>query len=105
MTVIKRDKKDSTADLVTAIEKLIPLLKNQDEDEAIEDLQAAVKSLHGAQPGTAPHKAAVAKIIDAFEGDHELSAYTIQGKSTEWSEAAELSIASNRVLSLAMRMR
>jgi len=105
MTVIKRDKKDSTADLVTALDKLIPLLANQDEEEAVGCLKDAMTALRKAQPGTADHKSAIATIIDAFEGDHELNAYTIQAKSGEWSAAEELSIASNRVLSLAMRMR
>ena len=105
MTVIKRDKKDSTADLVTALDKLIPLLENQDEEDAVEALKGAMSALRKAQPGNADHKSAVDVVIDAFEGDHELSAYTLRAKSGEWSEAEELSIASNRVLSLALRMR
>jgi len=105
MTVIKRDKKDSSSDLVTALDKLIPLLSNQGEEDAVACLKDAMELLRKSQPGHADHKKAVAEIIDAFEGDHELNAYTLHAKSGEWSEAEELSIASNRVLSLALRMR
>ena len=105
MTVIKRDRKESSADLVVAIEKLIPMLEDQDEDDAVKDLREAGNQLRSAAPGSGDHKAAVSRIIDAFEGDHELIAYTYQRpNSTDWSEAEELSIASSRVLNLARRM-
>ena len=49
-------------------------------------------------------KAAIEAIIDAFEGDHELIAYTHQRDSREWTEVEELSQASSRVITLARRM-
>jgi len=105
MTVIKRDRKESSADLVVAIEKLAPLLENQGESDAVAELRTAGSNLKKAVPGSAEHKAAVTTIVDAFEGDHELIAYTFQRpNSTGWSEAEELSIASARVLNLARRM-
>ena len=106
MTVIKRDRSESTSDLVRAIDALVPLLKDQGEDEAISDLQLAAGELKVSKPGEAKHKAAISKIIDAYEGDHELMAYTMQRpNSNEWTEVEELSQASSRVLSLARRMR
>ncbi|MEY4631590.1 MAG: hypothetical protein RIQ81_1710 [Pseudomonadota bacterium] len=106
MTIIKRDRKNSSADLIVAIEKLIPLLRDQHEEEAIEDLQKAQEMLNRNAPGSDAHQEAVRLVVDAFEGDHELSAYTHQrAGATDWTEFEELSLASNRVLSLARRMR
>ena len=107
MTVIKRSRQDSTADLVAAIEALIPLLKDQADKEAASDLAEAAEALRSAKPASSDHKAAVAKIIDAFEGDHELIAYTFQRESSagQWTEIEELSQASARVISLARRMQ
>ena len=106
MTVIKRSRQDSTADLVSAIEALVPLLKDQKETDAAADLTEAAEALRTAKAQSDAHKAAVAKIIDAFEGDHELIAYTFQRDTGgQWTEVEELSQASARVLSLARRMQ
>ncbi len=106
MTIIKRDRKNSSADLVVAIEKLIPLLRDQSEDDAIEDLVKASELLSRNAPGSDKHQQAINLIVEAFEGDHELSAYTHQrAGSSDWTEFEELSLASNRVISLARRMR
>ena len=106
MTIIKRDRKDSASDLVTAMEKLIPLLAEQGENEAVIDLKRTSQSLKKAQVGTDLFKSLVDDIIEAFEGEHELVAYTHQRKNaTEWTVAEELAIASCRVLNLARRMK
>jgi hypothetical protein len=106
MTVIKRDRKDSAADLVTAIEKLNPLLEAQGEKDAVADLKMAGDSLRKSTVGTKQFQEAIDSVIDAFEGDHELMAYTLQRQNAgEWSEAEELVIASCRVLNLARRMK
>lgn len=106
MTIIKRDPKKSSADLVVAIEKLIPLLRDQKEDDAVADLEKACELLARNAPGSAKHKEAVALVVEAFEGDHELAAYTHQrAGATDWTEFEELSLASNRVLSLVRRVR
>lgn len=106
MTVIKRSRQDSTSDLVVAIENLIPLLKDQDEADAAVDLERAAKALRGARAGSKEFVAAIAKVIDAFEGEHELMAYTHQreGSGGQWTEAEVLSQASARVLTLARRI-
>jgi hypothetical protein len=107
MTVIKRDRKTSSADLISAIDTLVPLLESQDEVDACKALNIATNILKSAEPGSKQHQLAIEAIIDAFEGEHELMAYTHQRKTPagEWTEAEELSNASSRVLSLARRMR
>lgn len=104
MTVIKRDRKSSSADLVSAINRLCLLLEDQSEDEAITDLQSAANVLKETPAGSEQHRAAIKGVIEAFEGDHELIAYTHQREGNQWTEVEELSQASSRVLSLARRM-
>ena len=108
VTVIRRDKKASANDLVTALTPFIDLLRNQGEDEAVAHLSAARDKLSGSQMGSTEFTQAVEAVFDAFEGDLELAAYTLQRKSAkagEWTEAEELSNVSSRVLSLARRFR
>lgn len=106
MTVIKRDRQSSAQDLVKAIEQLNILLAEQGENDAVADLKIASEKLKQSQAGTPTFKEAVTMVIDAFEGDHELMAYTHQRAegAKEWTEAEELSIVSSRVLSLARRV-
>jgi hypothetical protein len=107
MTIIKRSRSDSTSDLVSAITALVPLLQDQKEKEAAQELLEASTDLAKATPGSAEHKAAIAKVIEAFEGDHELLAYTFQRGSSagQWTEVEQLAEASSRVISLARRMQ
>lgn len=106
MTVIKRSRQDSSSDLVSAIVELIPYLKDQKEADAAASLAEAAEALRTAKAGSEPHKAAIAQVIDAFEGEHELMAYTFQrDNGGQWTEIEELSQASSRVLSLARRMQ
>jgi hypothetical protein len=104
--IIKRDRKESAADLVTAIDELNPLLEDQGEDEAVVHLKKAAAALKRSTIGTDDYRRAIDDVIDAFEGDLELSAYTHARKdSKEWTAAEELTIASCRVLNLARRMK
>jgi hypothetical protein len=106
MTIIKRERKDSAQDLVIAIDKLNPLLAEQGEHDAVAHLKKLSSDLKHLEVGSASYKKAVDDLIDAFEGDHELIAYTHQRKdSSEWTAAEELAIASCRVLNLARRMK
>lgn len=107
MTVLKRSQSDNVKALIESIQTLTPLLRDQKENDAADALEEAAKELNGATPGSSKLKDAVSTIIDAFEGDHELIAYTFQRESTagQWTEAEQLSEASNRVLSLARRMQ
>ena len=104
--IIKRDRQTSSADLVAAIDNLNPLLEEQEEDEAVAHLKKASATLRTAALGSDAYKAAIEDVIDAFEGDLELSAYTHSRKdSKEWPVAEQLAIASCRVLNLARRMK
>lgn len=104
MTVIKRDRKSTSHDLVQAIERLCWLLEDQKEHDAVKDLREAAAELEKSEAGSASQKQAVKKIIDAFEGEHELMAYTHHREGSQWTEVEELSLASSRVISLARRM-
>ena len=106
MTVIKRDKTATSADLQTALNKLITLLKDQNEEEAVTVLRECLGELAKNPVGSAVQKGAAERIVEAFNGDLELIAYTIQRESNNdaWTEAEELSQASSRVLSLARRI-
>ena len=104
--IIKRDPKTSSADLVSAIGILGPLLEEQGEHDAVAHLKKASAVLKSSAIGTDGYKAAIEEVIDAFEGDLELSAYTHSRKdSKEWTVAEQLTIASCRVLNLARRMK
>ena len=105
MTVIKRSRANTSQDLASAIEKLCPMLENQKEFDAVKDLRAASDIIKTAAEGTPAHRGAVDTVIDAFEGDHELMAYTHQRDTDQWTEVEELSHQSSRVLNLARRLR
>lgn len=106
MAVIKRSKTNSSTELVKALDEFIPLLQDQKEDEAVEDLTKAMELLRKSQVGEENFKTAIAIVVDAFDGDHELNAYTMQRENprNEWTEAEVLSHASSRVISLARRL-
>jgi hypothetical protein len=104
--IIKRERKDSAADLVSAIDELNPLLAEQGEHDAVAHLKKASVVLKKSAIGSDDYKKAVDDVLDAFEGDLELSAYTHARKdSKEWTAAEELTVASCRVLNLARRMK
>ena len=105
MTVIKRNRDATKVELLEAVSLFINLLEDQDEDEAIAFLKRASKTLTSANSGSTEQKTSVKEIIDAFEGDHELIAYTHQRDGDQWTEVEELSQISSRVLSLAKRLR
>ena len=107
MAVIKRDKGTSSEDLIVAIRRFVVLLREQGEDDACSDLEAAADVFGKSQVGTPGHKDAVRTVIEAFEGEHELIAYTLSHNSdpTKWTVADELCDASTRVLSLARRLK
>lgn len=106
MTIIKRDRRSSSEDLVGAIDQFCTLLAAQNEDEAIAALVEAAQTLKQAEPASAEHRAAISAIVDAFEGEHELSAYILENADpNKWDEPEQLSQAATRVLTLARRLR
>jgi hypothetical protein len=107
MTVLKRDRSESKTDLVAALEDLIPLLEDEGEEAAAADLKTAAAALRAAAAGSAEEKKSIEQVIDAFEGDHELMAYTHkrEGNVSQWTIAEQLFNASTRVISLARRFK
>tara|TARA_B100001094_G_scaffold28219_1_gene23633 strand:+ start:89 stop:406 length:318 start_codon:yes stop_codon:yes gene_type:complete len=105
MTILKRNRETTKSELVKAIDSLCELLGDQNEEEAVEALQEASAALNKTSKDDAAYKDAIQEIIDAFEGEHELIAYTHQREGEQWTEVEELSHQSSRVLSLARRLR
>ncbi len=60
--VIKRDKKDSSSDLVKAIKHFVTLLKEQKEEDAVAALNQAAEILEKAKPGDVSHGKAVESV-------------------------------------------
>ena len=105
MTVIKRDRKASSEDLVKAIGEFVVLLRTQKEDEAIVDLNRAAALIGASEPDSDDFSKGISIVLDAFNGDHELIAYTLAKLTNDWTIADQLAMASTRVLNLAKRMR
>jgi|GEM_PF-754928 len=107
MTIVvkKRTQTTSRKELTTALELFIDLLKKQEEDEAAKALIEALHLLR--KEDKTVLKKALNIIDDAFEGDHELDAYTFPRKVTgdSWTEADALYLASTGVKSLANRIK
>lgn len=103
MTVIKRARTTTHKELIDFLDRFLPLLESQGEDEAVEDLKACKQLL--STGGEEEQQSALGRIIDAFDGDHELISYTFQREGDQWTEVEELSHVSSRVLSLARRLR
>ena len=107
MAVIRRDRKSSSLELVGALRRLAPLLEEQDEDDAAIFLLGSATALEKQEHGSAAFSATIGEILAAFEGEgFELIAYTLKtSDDRDWSKADELSVASNRVLALARRLK
>jgi hypothetical protein len=106
MTVIKRDRQTTAGEFIKAIEQFVVLLRTQGEDDAIKALNSAAAQLGTCSPTSKEFRHAISLVIAAFEGDHELSAYTLTRKSVDtWTDADDLSLASAKVLSMAKRLR
>jgi hypothetical protein len=107
MAIIKRGKKDNQKDLINALAEFAELLESQNEDEAIADLLKAKEIIMTSTPESDSFKKAISSIIDAFEGDHELMAYTHarKGGGGEWTIADQLCTTSSRVFNLAQRFK
>ena len=106
MTVIKRSKKASVEELVNALDRFIFLLEGQKEDEAVSDLRIALGDLQKYQIDSDEFKASVSIVVNSYEGEHELSAYTHRREAADkgdWTEADDLFLVSTKVLNLAQR--
>lgn len=102
MSVIKRARSTTLTDLIETLDRFLPLLEGQDEDEAVAELKACKELLESSGPEQ--QQTALGRIVEAFDGDLELIAYTFQRDGDQWTEVEELSHVSSRVLSLARRL-
>lgn len=108
MAVIKRSKKDSVPELVSALNEFIFQLEEQKEENAAADLRIAAGDLQRYAIGSAEFLAALDLITNSYDGEHELAAYTMRRKNADdgnWTPADALFLASTRVLNLAQRLR
>lgn len=110
MTVVRKKKKQSSVeDLKATLAKLIYLLEGQDEDAAVKDLKIAENDLNQYDADSAEFQAALGLIMEAFEGEHELVAYTFRRDNKkdephQWSEVEELYLASTSVINIVKRL-
>ena len=105
-SVLKKTKKNSVSDLVTALNKFIHLLEGQKEFDAVKDLRTIGADLQKFQPDSEEFQSAISLLLDAYEGEHELKAYTLrrQKADDDWTEADDLYLASIEVLNLINRL-
>ena len=105
-SVLKKTKQSSVNDLVTALDKFMDLLKGQKELDAVADLKIVSADLQKYQPDDNEFQSAIKLLLEAYDGDHELRAYTLRRKKADddWTEAEDLYLASIEVLNLANRL-
>ncbi|MBI2603533.1 MAG: hypothetical protein HYW48_10815 [Deltaproteobacteria bacterium] len=104
--VIKKTRKNSLQDLLNALIKFVTLLEGQGEKSAADDLRIAAADLQKYQTDSLEFDAAINLILESYEGEHELKAYTLrrQSKESKWTEAEELYLVSINVFNLAKRL-
>ena len=105
--VVKRSKSSSLDDLRKQLLSLIHLLEEQNEDAAVSDLRIALSDLQKYTPDSNESAAALALLLEAFEGEHELIAYTYKREKQEagqWTDIDRLYLASTGVLTLVKRL-
>ncbi len=107
MTIRIRKPQNSLQELCVALKRFCILLEAQKEVDAVAQLREILAQLD--QEGVAGplQDQAIEAIVEAFEGDHELSAYMLhKSKDPEaWTEADELFLVSTEVWNLVRRLR
>ena len=106
MTIRIRKPQNSMQELCIGLERFCTLLETQKEVEAVAHLREILAQLK--QGVASPlQDQAIEAIVEAFEGEHELAAYTLhKNKDPEvWTEADELYLASTGVWNLVRRLR
>jgi hypothetical protein len=94
-------------ELCAALERFCVLLQAQKEVAAVAQLQEILQQLSQEGPPGPLQDQAIEAIVEAFEGEHELAAYTLhKTKDPEaWTEADELFLVSTEVWNLVRRLR
>lgn len=106
MTIRIRKPQNSMQELCIGLERFCMLLETQKEVAAVAQLREILAQLTQGVAGSLQDQA-IEAIVEAFEGEHELAAYTLhKNKDPEvWTEADELYLASTGVWNLARRLR
>ena len=107
MSVIRKDPRTSANELIVAMERFVPLLRKQgNEDEAADLLHGLAQKMPAQDVGSDEFAESIRSIIDSFEGDCDLKAYTLKESDRKsWSEADELAVISSRIYALARRFK
>lgn len=107
MSVIRKDPRTSASELIVAIEKFIPLLRKQgNEDEAADLLRELAQKMTNQEVDSDAFSESIRAVIDSFEGDCDLKAYTLKESDRKsWSEADEMAVISSRIYALARRFK
>ena len=102
----KKTPEDSLTALAKQTKKFAILLRGQKEKEAAEDLLQICKTLETNKIDSEVTSKALDSLLDAFDGDHELSAYTHRRDRGEgkWGDAENLYVASTQTLNLLKRL-
>ncbi|MEZ4740987.1 MAG: hypothetical protein R3B45_00825 [Bdellovibrionota bacterium] len=89
------------------MESLLVTAEDQNENDA-EDLRIAATDLGRYSIGSTEFNTAIDLVMNSYEGDHELFAYTHRRKGADdgdWTPADQLYMASTKVLNLATRLK
>ncbi len=102
--ILKRNREESSADLIVALGQFCELLDTEGEDDAVKALNVIAQMLESAKLGSKEQISAAEAILDCFDGDLELNVYTLHKRTDQWTKADQLANISARVLSLAKRI-
>lgn len=103
--MMKKTSSSHLSELLQAIPEFCTLLEGEKgEQEAIAELKSICIDLQGNNDDIQPQ---LQRLFDAFDGDHELVAYTLYKSKGdgEWTRADHLLNLSSRVLNLANRLK
>ncbi len=104
--MMKKTSSSHLSELVQAIPEFCVLLEGEKgEQEAIAELKSICTELQATDDDKIQSQ--LKRLFDAFEGDHELIAYTLYKSKGdgEWTRADHLLNLSSRVLNLANRLK
>ena len=107
MTIRIRKPQNSMQELCASLERFCTLLQTQKEVAAVAQLREILGQLTQKELASVLQDEAIEAIVESFEGEHELAAYTLhKTKDPEaWTEADELFLVSTEVWNLVRRLR
>lgn len=105
-SVLKKTRQSTVNDLLSALSKFAVLLRGQEEDDAVAELDSIKVELQKHAVDSHDFQVSIKRLLETYDGDHELRAYTLRRKRADddWTEAEELYLVSIEVLNLANRL-